>query len=666
MNNPVIRRLQFVGLVFLLLMLLGSGLRLGLLLYNSSLLRDIDTFAIFEAFVNGLRFDARFAVFVLIPYLLIAPFTSSIIFRQCYFVFLALMIFISNLLAIAEFEFYHEFQQRLNSTVFQYLQEDVTTVSSMIWYGFPVIRLLLLWLILSVVTVYVLHKIAQKTYLLDKPKWYASISMLLIFVVLGTLTVRGTLRQGSPLRWGDAYTTEYAFTNHLGLNSTLSLVDAARHYYGKHRQNIWTPTMDKDKALTIVRKRLLTEYDELIDADKAALRRVFNPPQANRLPVKNVVIILMESLGAHSVGALNGRPNITPYFDELAQNGLLFERFFSQGTHTHQGMFATMACFPNLPSFEYLMQTPEGAQQFSGLPQLLSKRGFDDVYVYNGNFQWDNQSGFFSNQGMRNFVGREDFVNPIFIDKTWGVSDQDMFDRSVIELDKLAQNSDKPFYALLQTLSNHTPYALPDPLPVEEVTAYGDMNEHLTAMRYADWALGQFFQQIKDKPWYKETLFVILGDHSFSSPVQVTDMNLLRFHVPLLLIAPNIQDKFGARKSVVGTQIDVVPTIMGRLGGKVTHQCFGRDLLNLPADDPGIGVIKASGGEQIVNVVSGDKVLLTTKGGKPKQFSFVLGKDARGVEDQQINEDLYQYLQAFLQVATESLLTNTAGSEDDD
>ena len=71
----------------------------------------------------------------------------------------------------------------------------------------------------------------------------------------------------------------------------------------------------------------------------------------------------------------------------------MFERFFANGTHTHQGMFASMACFPNLPGFEYLMQTPEGGHRFSGLPQLLGARAFDDVYVYNGDLAWDNQAG---------------------------------------------------------------------------------------------------------------------------------------------------------------------------------------------------------------------------------------------------------------------------------
>ena len=244
----------------------------------------------------------------------------------------------------------------------------------------------------------------------------------------------------------------------------------------------------------------------------------------------------MESFAGRYVGALGSADGITPNFDRLAGEGLLFERFFANGTHTHQGMFASMACFPNLPGFEYLMQTPEGGHRFSGLPQLLGARAFDDVYVYNGDFAWDNQAGFFGNQGMKRFVGRNDYVNPVVSDPTWGVSDQDMFARAAEELGKLDNGA--PFYALLQTLSNHTPYALPDPLPVAAVQGHGALDAHLTAMRYADWALGQFFERVRHEPWFKQTLFVVVGDHGFGAPEEVTEMDLLRFHVPLLLIAP--------------------------------------------------------------------------------------------------------------------------------
>jgi len=365
------------------------------------------------------------------------------------------------------------------------------------------------------------------------------------------------------------------------------------------------------------------------------------------------------------VGALGAPGNITPYFDQLAKQGVLFDHFFSNGTHTHQGMFATMACFPNLPGFEYLMQTPEGGHKFSGLPQLLSARKFEDVYVYNGDFAWDNQSGFFANQGMTTFIGRNDFVNPVFSDPTWGVSDQDMFARGNEELDKLHATG-KPFYALLQTLSNHVPYALPKDLPVQPVTGYGSLDEHLTAMRYSDWSLGQFFEKAKKSPYYKDTIFVVVGDHGFGTPEQLTEMDLFRFNVPLLVIAPGIQEKYGATRDTVGTQIDIVPTIMGRLGGEARHQCWGRDLLNLPEGDKGFGMIKPSGSGQDVALVYGSRILIKPKEGDIRVYDYKLGKDfsATRVENTPEQSEMKTRLESFIQTATQALLDNKTGVVD--
>jgi phosphoglycerol transferase MdoB-like AlkP superfamily enzyme len=468
------------------------------------------------------------------------------------------------------------------------------------------------------------------------------------------------------LRWGDVYTTDSNFANQLGLNGTLQLIAAAESRMSDERSNIWKARLDQPLAEQTVRDMLLTSGDKLVDADIAAVRRNYTPDANKTLPIKNVVVILMESFAGHSVGAL-GRPgNVTPYFDKLSKEGLLFDRFFSNGTHTHQGMFATMACFPNLPGFEYLMQTPEGSHKLSGLPQLLSARDYDNVYVYNGDFAWDNQSGFFSNQGMTNFIGRNDYVNPVFSDPTWGVSDQDMFNRGLEELKARDGKDKKPFYALLQTLSNHTPYAMPTPLPVEPVTDRGTLNEHLTAMRYSDWALGQFFEKARKEPYFNETLFVIVGDHGFGDEQQITEMDLGRFNVPMLMIAPGIQEKFGQRDHTVGTQIDIVPTIMGRVGGDVVHQCWGRDLLNLPEGDKGFGVIKPSGNDQTVALLTADRVLVLPKDMPPKLYQYELGANPKGEVIPTSGDEaaLQQKLESFLQTATKSLLDNTAGVVD--
>ncbi|HCP55520.1 MAG TPA: hypothetical protein DIU04_12335, partial [Pseudomonas sp.] len=135
--------------------------------------------------------------------------------------------------------------------------------------------------------------------------------------------------------------------------------------------------------------------------------------------------------------------------------------------------------------------------------------------------------------------------------------------------------------------------------------------------------------------------------------------------VPLLLIAPGIQDKFGKVNHSVGTQIDIVPTIMGRLGGEVRHQCWGRDLLNLPEGDHGIGVIKPSGGEQTVAIVTPERILIQPKGFESRLYDYQLGANP-SAERLHVDIDplLKKDLEAFLQTATKSLLDNTTGVKD--
>ncbi|WP_137817777.1 LTA synthase family protein [Pseudomonas sp. 2FG] len=673
--RPTVKsHLAFTLLSALVLLLMYSLLRVALLVYNRELIGVTPAATFAEAFFNGLRFDLRVVVYACAPLLLALFSVRAMAARGLHCIWLTVFASITLFLGLTELDFYRQFHQRLNSLVFQYFQEDPQTVLSMLWHGFPVGRYLLGWALAT----WLLANLFKGLDSISRPPatavlpssaashsapWHWRGMAFVLCLALAVLAARGTVRQGPPLRWGDAYTTDSMFANQLGLNGTLTLVSAAQASLSSHRDNAWKSTMADAEALQAVRAMLLTPNDKLVDADQAAIRRDFTPPADGTLPIRNVVVILMESFAGHYVGALGSPDNITPNFDKLAKEGLLFERFFSNGTHTHQGMFATMACFPNLPSFEYLMRMPEGGHQFSGLPQLLSARDYDNLYVYNGNFQWDNQSGFFSNQGMTDFIGREDFVDPVFMDPTWGVSDQDMFDRGAAELEK--NFGEKPFYALLQTLSNHTPYALPKDLPVERVSGHGSLDEHLTAMRYSDWALGQFFEKARKAPYFKDTLFVIVGDHGFGSNEQLTEMDLYRFNVPLLLIAPGIQEKFGTTRDTVGTQIDIVPTIMGRLGGEVRHQCWGRDLLNLPEGDQGIGVIKPSGGEQTVAILTPKRILIQPKGFEPRLYDYQLGADSKAERvPGDIDPALKKKLEAFLQTATKSLLDNTAGVVD--
>lgn len=663
-SSPLFKQALFLGISAVFLLLVLTLLRVALLLYNFEQAAGIHISDIFEAFRNGLRFDLQLCAYIFIPLaftLLIPDPTRKRIAQRAW---LSVATSITMLIGLVELVFYREFHQRINSLVFQYMQQDPETVLSMLWHGFPVLTFLGIWGALSclVAGFYTyLHRHTRSTGSRNQRYvWGKRIGVFLLCGAVIFLSARSTLRQGAPLRWGDAFTTNAAFTNQLGLNGTRCLIKSAEKHFNRSQGELWDEPMPQEQALEIVRDLLVTRHETLKDKSSAAVRRIYSPPPETTLEVKNVVVILMESFSANFVGAMGDTHNITPNFDQLASEGLLFTRFFANGTHTHQGLFATMTSFPNLPGYEYLMQLPEGTHDFSGLANLLNSRGFNNLYVYNGDFAWDNQFGFFSNQGIDRFVGRSDFVNPVVEDPTWGVSDQDMFARATKELEQM--EGDKPFFALLQSLSNHTPYALPDHLPTKEVDGVGSIDKHLTAMRYSDWALGEFFKSVRKMPFYSDTMFVIVGDHGFADNERITEMDLNRFHVPLLILAPGVQETFGATCTRIGSQVDVVPTIMGRLGERVQHQCWGRDLLALPDDDPGFAIIKPSGSDQSVAMIEDDNILVWPDEREPELFKFSMPQQrAQRFADKSLEQRLSRALQAYIQTATRSLQKNTTG-----
>ena len=659
--------LAFLAGYFLSFLLFQQALRLLLWARNLPLAEGTPAADLARAFLVGLRFDLIVTSLVALPLVIALFLPRGLGLRRWARAWLGTAAALVFFLGVTEPEFYHEFHARLNSIAIQYLKEDPATVTSMIWHGFPVVRYLLLWLALTFCFIWVLRRLDQATRRTEPiPAWWIRVPAVVLVLFLVAWGARGTLRQGPPLRWGDAFHSQDLFANHLALNGTWSLWKAA---FGKTRKEIgkkWLKTVAPDEALARTRRMLLVPDDRLLRADTYPVLRRHHPRASGIRRPRNLVVIVMESFSARFVGALGQDHGITPNFDRLAQEGLLFDHFFSSGTHTHQGMFATLACFPNLPGFEYLMQEPEGQHRFSGLAVLLKPRGFQDLYVYNGDFAWDNQQGFFRNQGMSRFVGRYEIENPVFIDPTWGASDQDMFNQALREIGRL--DPDRPFFAVLQTLSNHTPYALPDPLPVEPVTGAGKLDEHLTAMRYADWALGRFFEAARKEPWFEETLFVLVGDHGFGLPAQISDIDLLRFHVPLLFLGPGIRESYGAVNHTVGSQPDVVPTAVALLvGDSFTHQCWGRNLLNLPAEDRGFAVIKPSGSDHTVALLRGDRILVKPPGGEPVLGRYELYPVAR-YHRETADDDRREYLSdlnAYIATVMRALLENRTGVPQD-
>jgi phosphoglycerol transferase MdoB-like AlkP superfamily enzyme len=649
-----------------------SLLRLGLLLRNINLAEGIPLKILSQSFLVGVRFDIAVTCYLLFPLLawgLIPKYGWQYQARVLRFFPWALSVLWSPLifLSMAEWEFYREFQDRFNLLAVQYIREDPGTVVSMIWHGYPVVRYLLLWTVFTALFFSAMKFLSNRSALpaeFSRERYLRrTLPAALVFLLLFVAGVRGGVQRGAPLRWGDAYFSKYTYANHLALNGMYMLSRTVIEQ-AKNRKQYWLTRLPDNKALEEARTMVLQEGDRLVDEKTYPLFRTPGTQGSSiefRAKPRNIVIILMESLSAEFVGALGASYHATPNLDQLVRKGILFERFFSQGTHTHQGLFATIVSFPHLPDFEYLMKTSPGQQKFRSFITLLHEKGHESMYIYNGSFTWDNQEGFFRNQGMKHFIGRDDFVNPKFMDPTWGVSDEDVFLRGIEEISQATVKT--PVFALLQTLSNHAPFDLPKPAPFNDVKGPDHLIPRLNGIRYADWALGKFMELAAKKPWFSETLFVIVGDHGFAFEESKAMMDLSVYHVPLLLYYPGDTRFAGKRIKTVGSQVDILPTVMGLAGISSPHQAWGRDLFRLRDGDEGWAVVKPSGNTQLVGFISGDRLLVLTPKLRPVMYQYGLNPwDAKQItaapeELARLSGNAYGYVQTALS----ALLTNRAG-----
>ena len=665
--------LRFILQIFVLWMVLFCYFRAGLLLSNAHLFSPVPIKTLFTSFLVGSRFDCLMASQIVLPllaWLLVPVFGWQYSPRVVRWMPLGLTLLWSPVLflAMAEWPFYGEFQDRFNNLAIQYLNESPSIVLSMLWHGFPLAQYCGIGVLMAVLLYYCLKLLLRRSGLPGSFTWKRYTArvlplglLLVIFLFIGA---RGTLRQGPPLRWGDAYFSDYVAANQLALNGIFTLSRTILKRNSNIRASAWNKTMPADRALSMTRELVLQPGDRLLaPAEYPLLRVPGEGPRAVQFSPRprNLVIILMESFLGEFIGALGAPYNATPCFDQLSKKGLLFDRFFSQGTHTHQGLFATLCSVPNLPGFEFLMADTAGKQPFRSLPAILSEQGYQPVYVYNGSAAWDNQEGFFRNQGMHDFVGREDYINPLHNDPTWGVSDEDMFMRAADEIDRLSAQG--PAFALLQTLSNHAPFNLPPPAPFADIDGPVHLRPRLNGLRYADWALGKFFDVASQKPWFRETLFVVLADHGFAFESKQADIDLDEYHIPLLIYYPGDTRYAGRRIHTIGSQVDVLPTSLGLLEVRYAGQPWGRDLFRLDARDRGWAVIKPAGTSQKAAFIHDNYLAILKPEFSPELYKFELNpwRAVKTSGQSDMASSLSRSASAYLQTALTALLTKHAG-----
>lgn len=280
-------------------------------------------------------------------------------------------------------------------------------------------------------------------------------------------------------------------------------------------------------------------------------------------------MITVESLSAEFLKAFGNIDNITPNLDALIKDSLFFENLYATGTRTVYGLSAINLSLPPSPG-NSIIRKPNNENLVS-MASILNSKGYKSKFIYGGYGYFDNMNYFFSNNGYH-IVDRADLESKeITFANIWGVCDEDLFNRTLQESDKSYMEK-KTFFNMVMTTSNHRPFTYPDN-KIDIPSGKGREG----GVKYTDYAIHKFLEAAKNRPWFDDTIFIIIADHTASSAGKM-ELEVVNNHIPMWIYSPKLISP--GKVSQFMSQIDVAPTIFGILNLSYTAPFFGKDALN--------------------------------------------------------------------------------------
>ncbi len=433
-------------------------------------------------------------------------------------------------------------------------------------------------------------------------KWW---QRLLTFPLIGALLFLGARSSlgHRPANISTAMFSNNNLLNEITLNSSYSLLYAI--YRTKHETS---PTkiygkMSLDLAIEGVKKTLFIPQADYIENGIPFYHRQTSPFIRSR-PL-NVVIFLQESMGAEFVGALGGMP-LTPNLDKLSKEGMWLTHLYATGTRTVRGIEATAAAFLPTPGSS-VVKLGLARRNFFTAGSLFKKYNYNTMFIYGGMSNFDEMRSFFMGNGLQEIYDEPTFKNPI-MKGTWGVSDEDL----VIKANEVFKSQTKPFFALMLSTTNHSPFEFPAGRIENFMEPAANM---FNALKFADYSIGKFFEMAKKEDYYKNTLFLVLADHN-TRVYGDEFVPVHKFHIPGVIIGPDVP-KINFDK--IASQVDLLPTLLHFTGLTTEHPMIGHNLMALPKDFPGRAFMQYAENN---GYMRGDKVIVNRNGKDAQQFTY--------------------------------------------
>jgi len=513
------------------------------------------------AFLTGAGFDVASAVFAAIPWWLFGVIAPGRLLKSrpgkpllavLMTVFAGILIFITT----AEWFFWDEFGARFNFIAVDYLvwtQEVLGNINE----SYPMGPILTGITVLAGGVVWLMNRARLLDWALSGPTtWKDRCAWSVIGLALPSLAVAFVSQSSIP-----AFTNEYH--GELAKNGCWSFLAAARHMELDYEK--WYLKMTKEVSLAEARRLLVTPDEPAASANPSDLhRKITGRGEEHRW---NVILVCMESMSGAYMHYLGAKPDLTPNLNRLAKESVFFDNLFATGTRTVRGMEALTLNLPPTPG-QSIIYRPEGTNLTTSFTPFLD-RGYDCAFFYGGDGRFDFMNRYYSTSGCRIMdVGawkKED----ITMKTSWGACDEDLFHKTIAEADA-DYAAGKPFHYFCMTTSNHRPYDFPD----------GRINQkphgRKPAVKYADWAVGNLIELAKQRPWFKDTLFVIVSDHCASCAGK-TELDVSKYRIPAMIYNPSLVP--AKKVSTLCSQIDVMPTVFGLLNWNRETLSYGHDLL---------------------------------------------------------------------------------------
>ena len=467
--------------------------------------------------------------------------------NSLYFTTLFLYVLLIIFNAVSEYFFYNEFGVRYNFIAVDYLIYTTEVIGN-IMESYPIVPLFTAIFVVTGLATWWIYK-KTKDSLLQLPNLVQKLTLLGVFAVL--LAISLSFAEKINLKKGNIFQQEIA------ANGMVKFYEA----FSNNTLDFFTfyPTLDQKTA----------ERNTLLPLGTTTLNRTITSEKPELQ--KNVVLISIESLSAAYMKAYGYEESVTPFLDQLAQKSLFFTNLYATGNRTVRGLEALTLCIPPTAGESVIKREKENKNKFT-TGSVFKSKGYSVKYLYGGYSYFDNMKDFYGGNGYE-IVDRDNFTpEEITFANVWGVCDEDMAKKAIIEMNK-DYKAGKPFFHHWMTVSNHRPFTYPE----GKIDIPADSKSRKGGVKYTDYSIMKFFEMAQKQPWFKNTVFVIVADHCSSSAGK-TELPMDKYRIPAMIYAPEFvaPQKF----SQVTSQIDVMPTVLGLLNFKYQSKFLGQDVFS--------------------------------------------------------------------------------------